>query len=149
MSGHANQMDAVAYWRQFITAFYFEAVGDEISGTIVSLEEEGPTKDPEPRIVLQTKDGDRVRIIASQERLKGLLKGEGPAVGDWVGIRYTGDAEKAVGGRTPAKLFTVVVRRKGSSADGPRKTQPPAGTGEPAVRGSAEGATENGQGAGS
>lgn len=131
-------MDAAAYWRQFVTAFYFDTPGDELAGVIVSLEEEGPTRDPEPRLVIQTKEGDRHRVIASQERLKGLLKAEQPAVGDWVGIRYTGDADKAVGGRTPAKLFTVVVRRKDSQA--------PVGTAE-TVRGSAAGA-DNGPGPG-
>lgn len=141
MTRHANQMDAKAYWRQFATVFRFEARGDAITGTIVSLEEEGPAKDPEPRLVIQTEQGDRYSLLATQERLKASLKAECPAVGDWVGIRYLGeDTDNKMAGRNPAKLFKVEVRRKGS--------QLPGGTGPSGTSGGASGESENAPGAG-
>lgn len=111
---HAEQMDAAGYWRQFRTAFYFDKPGDQIAGTLMEHEFEGPSKDPIPRLVIQTKDGKHRTIIASQERLKAALQDACPARGDGLRITYTGDAEKAAPGMTPSKLFTVEVRRKGS-----------------------------------
>lgn len=130
-----REMDAKGYWRQFRTAFYFDRPGDQIAGVVLALEEEGPAKDPIPRLVLQA-DGKIRVVLASQERLKVALQDAEPVVGDQLTIVYTGDADKAAQGMTRAKLFTVEVRRPGS--------QP--GTGTESTRGSA---SENGPRAGS
>lgn len=126
--------EAKGYWRQFRTGFYFDSPGDIVVGQVVALEEEGPAKDPLPRLIIQTDDGYLRVVIASQERLKAGLVEACPAVGDQIRLAYTGDAPKAAPGMTPSKLFTVEVRRRGS--------QPPGGTGH---RGSA---SENDPGAG-
>ena len=119
---HAEVMDAAGFWRQFVTAFYFDKPDDTIAGTLVEYAAEGPPKDPTPRLVIQTKEGDRYTVTATQERLKAALKAECPAKGDGIKITYTGEAEKAAPGMSKAKLFTVVVRRRGTPDPGPSKT---------------------------
>lgn len=113
--------EAKGYWRQFRTGFYFDNPKDQIAGVVLGLEEEGPAKDPLPRLIIQTKDGYLRVVVASQERLKSLLVDACPAVGDRIQITYTGDQPKSAPGMTPAKLFTVEVRRQG--------TDPGSGTG--------------------
>lgn len=118
MSRHAQAMDAAGFWRQFVTAYYFDAPGDTIAGTLVDYSADGPPKDPTPRLILQTKEGDRYTVTATQERLKAALKAECPAIGDRIKITYTGEADKAAPGMSKAKLFVVEVRRPGSQPPG-------------------------------
>lgn len=126
MSRHAALMDAAGFWRQFVTAFYFDKPGDEVAGALLWYGPAAPKPDDPPQIRLQTKDGRVVEVTASQERLKAELVRLEPAVGDRLRIRYDGEAERAAPGMSRSKLFTVEVRRKGS--------QPEAGAGP--VRGS-------------
>lgn len=137
MTDNRAPVDAFAYWNQFRTAFYFDKPGDELVGTLIEHEVEGPLKDPIPRLALQTKEGKVRVVLVTQERLKAALQEACPARGDLLRILYTGDAPKAAPGMTPSKMFTVAVRRPGS--------QP--GAGPEAVRGSAT--SENAPRAGS
>ena len=128
-ASHADLMDAVAFWRQFPVMFYFEAEGDEIAGGLVSYTEDGPKRDPVPKIRIQTKDGRQYDVIAHQERLKALLVKEAPAVGDRIRIKYTGEADRAAPGMNKAKLFEVeVIRRAGPQSQG--RTDSLGGSGE-------------------
>jgi len=112
---HADDMDAKGFWNQFVTAFYFENVGDTIEGNVLDYEAEGPARDPVPRLFLLTKAGAKRYVTVTQERLKAALQDKCPGRGDWVSIKYSGDAERAAPGLTKAKLFDVTVRRKASS----------------------------------
>lgn len=123
MDRRTAEADAKGYWRQFRTAHYFDKPGDQITGTIIALEEEGPAKDPLPRIILQTEAGHLRVVIASQERLKAGLAEACPAVGDQVRLTYTGDAPRAAPGMTPSKLFTVEVKRPSSPGAGTESTR--------------------------
>lgn len=125
MSRHAQAMDAVAYWRQFVTNFYFDTAGDKVSGTVLELIT-GRHGDP-PAIKLQTAGGRVFIVTGRQARLAFELVKAAPAVGDDVTIRFDGEASKAAPGMNKAKEFTVTVVRKGS--------QPGAGT-ETGARGS-------------
>jgi hypothetical protein len=107
-------MDAAGFWRQFVTAFYFDAPGDSIAGTLIEYDADGPPKDPTPRLTIQTREGDRYTVTATQERLKAALKAHCPAIGDAVRITYTGEADRAMPGMSKAKLFAVEVRRQGT-----------------------------------
>lgn len=129
---HADDMDAAAFWRGVDTTFYFESPGDSVAGTLVAYADR-----PILCLTIQTKEGDRYTVPASQERLKAALKAQRPAKGDRVRITFDGLAERAAPGMSKAKLFTVEVRRRGS--------QPPAGTGS-GQSGDSEG-PENGPGA--
>lgn len=126
-SRHAELMDAIAFWRQFVVAFYFETPGDELAGALIKYRADGNRDDAVPCLRIQRKDGRVFEVTAHQERLKALLAEAAPAVGDRIKIVYTGEAAKAAPGMNKAKLFTVEVRRPGSP--------PEAGT--EAVRGSA------------
>jgi hypothetical protein len=137
-SRHAEAMDADAFWRQFVVAFYFETPGDELVGTLVKYRAEGPRDEAVPCFRVQRPDGRVVEVTAHQERLKVELVKAAPAIGDRVKIVYTGEAAKAAPGMNKAKLFTVEVRRQGS--------QPP---GRPGSEASGEVGPENGPGAGS
>lgn len=138
MTRHSDQMDAKAFWNQFVTGFYFEKVGDSIAGTVIDYESEGPPKDPVARLYLLTKEGAKRYVTVTQERLKAALQEACPGRGDQLRVVYVGDADRAAPGMTKAKLFTVEVRRPGS--------QTPPGPGA-AVRGSAA-PLENGAGSG-
>lgn len=108
---HAEAMDAKGYWRQFVAGYYFDSPGDSIAGTLIEYGEDGPRNDPVPRLIIQTKEGDRFRVIVTQERLLSALKAACPAKGDSLRITYTGEADKAAPGMSKAKLFEVEVRR--------------------------------------
>lgn len=126
-SRHADVMDAVAYWRQFVVAFYFDTAGDELVGTVRRLLEERTRDEYVPKIEVLTKDGRVYTVTAHQARLRAELVREAPAVGDAIKITYDGEADRAAPGMNKAKEFTVAVKRQGS--------QP--GAGPEAVRGSA------------
>lgn len=122
MTRHVDAMDAVGYWREVVTTFYFDKPGDQIAGTILELVSTRGKPDP-PTIKIQTKDGDVWIIPAHQARLRYELKRARPAVGDRIRITYNGEATKAPAGLSPTKDFAVEVRRPAS--------QPPAGTEKP------------------
>ena len=128
MTAHADLMAAAEFWRQFPVMFYFDNEGDEIAGALISYTDEGPTKDPVPRIRIQTKDGRQYDVIAHQERLKAALVRLAPARGDRIRIKYTGEADRAAPGMSKAKLFDVEVRRPGSQSQG--RTDSLGGSGE-------------------
>lgn len=112
MSYHTDVMEAKGYWKQVIAPFYFEKPGDKIGGLILDLLFDGPPTDPTPVMIIQTREGDRYRVTASQERLKALLKAECPAKGDRILITHTDVADTAPKGKSKSKLFTVEVRRQ-------------------------------------
>lgn len=113
MSRHADEMDAVAFWRGVDTTFYFDTPGATVAGLLVDY-----TDRPILCLTIQTKDGDRYTVPATQERLKAALKAQRPAKGDRIRITFDGLAEKAAPGMNKAKLFTVEVRRQGSQPPG-------------------------------
>jgi hypothetical protein len=117
-------MDAAGFWRQFVTAFYFENPGDEIKGTLVKYRADGRGDDAVPCVTIQTATGRRHEVTAHQERLKALLQAAEPAVGDRIRIVYDGEAAKAAPGFNRAKLFTVEVRRAGSQPPGRPGSEP-------------------------
>lgn len=122
MTSHADAMDAVAFWRGVDTTFYFDQPGATVAGVLVDY-----TDRPILCLTIQTKEGDRYTVPATQERLKAALKAQRPAKGDRIKITFDGLAEKAAPGMNKAKLFTVEVRRQASQSG--------AGA-EPGIRGS-------------
>lgn len=115
MTRHVDAMDAVAYWRQFVTNFYFDKPGDEITGRVLELI--NVRKDDPPAIKLQTREGRLFIVTGRQARLCSELVKAAPAVGDVVTVRYDGEAAKAAPGMNKAKEFTVTVRRQGSQPE--------------------------------
>lgn len=111
-SHHNDLMEAKGFWNQFVTAFYFERPKDTIAGHLIAHETEGPPKDPIPKLYLQTEQGARRYVMATQERLKAALQAACPARGDWLRITYVGDGERAAPGMTKAKLFEVELKRR-------------------------------------
>jgi hypothetical protein len=112
VSRHADLMDASGYWREVVTNFYFDKPGDEVEGTVLELLPKG--RSGPPGLKLQTKEGDVWIVTAHQARLQFELKKAQPAKGDLVRITFTGQADKAAPGMSPAKEFTVKVRRQDS-----------------------------------
>jgi hypothetical protein len=107
--------------------FKFVSPGDTIEGELLNLTSTdfGGTADPVPVLTIRTSDGPR-EVTASQTVLVSRLVESGPEVGDQIRIRYDGDSDKARPGRSPAKLFTVTVKRKdGPSADNPADVPEP------------------------
>lgn len=112
--------------------YKFVSPGDHIEGEIVGLSatDFGGSADLTPVLTIRTDQGDR-DVTASQTVLCNKLAEESPEVGDWIRITYDGEADKARPGRSPAKLFTVTVKRKdgkepapGIPADGPTDEPP-------------------------
>jgi hypothetical protein len=100
----------------------FKEVGDSVVGTITAVRK---GKDFNggvcPELVLTTDDGEECIVTAGQKMLQSALATERPAVGDRIGIRYSGVGD-AKPGKAPAKLFTVEVGR----ANAPAATPAPA-----------------------
>lgn len=117
-SRHAQLMDAAGYWREVVTNFYFDSPGDSVGGHILELIPKGRSGPPGLR--LQSKEGDVWVVLAHQARLQFELKKAQPAVGDRILITYTGQASKAAPGMSPAKEFTVEIRRQGAQAEAPK-----------------------------
>lgn len=124
MSRHAEEMDAVAYWRAYEVKIAWEKPG-EVIGTVEALREtRAKVSDPwTPRLVIRQDDGQQVIVEAYQQRLLAELVLAKPAVGDRIRIRYLGEDKSAAPGMSPVKRFAVSVRRADS--------QPPDGTEKP------------------
>jgi len=93
--------------------FKFNAPGDQIEGEVIGLSATtfGGTADPTPVLTIRTAGGDK-DVTASQRVLISRLAEAAPEVGDYVVIRYDGEADNARPGKSPAKLFTVTVKRR-------------------------------------
>jgi hypothetical protein len=91
--------------------FRFEAPGDAISGFLqevrIATMADGTRM---PALTIKTPDGTDWSLLASQIGLQRALAQHRPATGDQIAIVYTGDAE-AKPGKSPAKLFDVVIKR--------------------------------------
>ena len=91
--------------------FRFEAPGDSISGLLqevrIATMADGTRM---PALTIRTPDGTDWSLLASQIGLQRALAQHRPATGDQIALVYTGDAE-ARPGKSPAKLFDVVVKR--------------------------------------
>jgi hypothetical protein len=104
-------------WNKFRDGerFKFIKPGDKIEGEIVSITTTtfGGTADPTPVLTLKKADGKITEVTASQTVLCSRLAEEGPDVGDFISMTFTGVADNAKPGRSPAKLFDVIVKREG------------------------------------
>lgn len=113
----------MGFWDNFGSGdrFKFTTVGDTIEGEVLGLSatDFGGTADMTPVLTIRTEQGDK-EITASQKVLITRLAESGPEVGDWVRIRFDGEAESARPGRSPAKLFTVTVKRREKAPEGPK-----------------------------
>ena len=93
----------------------FEAVGDSVSGTLLSVGahkwEDGSVS---PKLLIDTGDGEKT-VTAGQIRLKAALAEQRPEAGDKIKITLT-QIEKRQGGKT-LKHFDVQVQR-GSGSNG-------------------------------
>ncbi len=123
MTGHADAIDAVAYWRAYEVKMAWEKPGQEILGTIEALREtRAKPSDPwTPRLAVRLADGVLVIVDAYQQRLLAELVLAAPAVGDRIWIKYLGEDTRAAPGMSPVKRFKVKVQ----AAD----SQPPDGAG--------------------
>lgn len=114
-------------WNKFRDGERFKFInpGDKIEGEIVSITTTtfGGTADPTPVITLRKDDGKITEVTASQTVLCSRLAEEGPDIGDFLSMTFTGVADNAKPGRSPAKLFDVLVKR---AADAGTSQPPPA-----------------------
>lgn len=112
----------MGFWDSFGSGdrFKFTTVGDTIEGEVLGLSatDFGGTADMTPVLTIRTEQGDK-DVTASQKVLITRLAEACPEVGDWVRIRFDGEAESARPGRSPAKLFTVTVKRRETPTEGP------------------------------
>lgn len=104
----------MGFWDSFGRGDRYKFVnpGDTIEGEVVGLSatDFGGTAELTPVLTIRTADGDK-DITASQAVLVARLAEQSPEIGDHITIRYDGEADKARPGRSPAKLFTVTVKR--------------------------------------
>ena len=95
--------------------------GEGIAGVVVKVGETrsdfaNDGEDPMvPTVTIQTKSGDKFRVIGYGAVLKRELKDADPRVGDMIGVKYFGEKpiKKGRFAGKPYKHFGVVVRRKG------------------------------------
>jgi len=122
----------MGFWDSFGQSDRFKFVnpGDTIEGEVLKLSatDFGGTADLTPVLTIRTDQGDK-EVTASQTVLCSRLAEQSPEPGDHIMIRYDGEADKARPGRSPAKLFTVTVKRK--AADSPPVPQTWAADEEP------------------
>lgn len=106
-----EQVDAYHYWRNYPVTVYWDKPMT-VSGVLVELidHKTGPNEFT-PKLKLRGKDGQVFVVLAAQPRLVNELVRTAPAVGDMVKITYVGEAPRAAPGLSPAKEFTVAVRR--------------------------------------
>jgi hypothetical protein len=116
----------VGFWDSFGSGDRFKFInpGDTIEGEVIGLSatDFGGTADPTPVLTIRTDQGDK-DVTASQTVLVSRLAEQAPEVGDHIMIRYDGEAANARPGRSPAKLFTVTVKR-GSQPAAPSPDNP-------------------------
>jgi hypothetical protein len=69
-----------------------------------------------PTVTIQTRDGDKFRVIGYGAVLKRELKDADPRVGDRIAVKYFGEKpiKKGRFAGKPYKHFGVVVRRAGA-----------------------------------
>lgn len=69
-----------------------------------------------PTVTIQTKSGDKFRVIGYGAVLKRELQDADPHVGDMIGVKYFGEKpiKKGRFAGKPYKHFGVVIRRKGA-----------------------------------
>lgn len=113
----------MGYWDKFAQGdrFKFVTPGDKIEGVLTKLSttDFGGTGDPTPVLVIRTSGGDR-EVTASQTVLISRLAEQQPVVDDWISITYDGEDPKGGRpGRSPAKLFTVIVKKAEGEAPPP------------------------------
>ena len=112
----------MGFWDSFGRGDRFKFVnpGDMIEGEVTGLSatDFGGTAELTPVLTIRTDQGDR-DVTASQAVLCARLAEQAPEVGDWISIRYDGEASSARPGRSPAKLFTITVKRRKASPDRP------------------------------
>lgn len=99
--------------------FKFEKHGDTITGRLVECGEtdyNGKADQMYPVCVFDTGEEKLRSVVATQVLLRKELDEEDPDIGDTVTITYTGDSKDVKPGRSPAKVFTVKVKRSNGSA---------------------------------
>lgn len=116
----------MGFWDSFNTGdrFKFVSPGDTIEGEVLQLSatDFGGSADLAPVLIIRTDQGDK-ELTASQRVLTMRLAEQAPEVGDWLSVRYDGEADNARPGRSPAKLFTVTVKRREKATQGPEMAQ--------------------------
>jgi hypothetical protein len=118
----------VGFWDSFGRGDRFKFInpGDTIEGEVIGLSatDFGGSGELTPVVTVRTANGDK-DVTASQAVLVSRLAEAAPEQGDTIMIRYDGEADSARPGRSPAKLFTVTVKRKTTvSADNPKDVPP-------------------------
>jgi len=104
--------------------FRFETPNDAISGILQEVRiATMPDGTRMPALTIKTPDGTDWSLLASQIGLQRALAQHRPATGDQIAIVYTGDAE-AKPGKSPAKLFDVVIKRGDEPAPAPVAAAP-------------------------
>jgi hypothetical protein len=96
--------------------------GEGIAGVVVKVGETrsdfaNDGEDPMvPTVTIQTRDGDKFRVIGYGAVLKRELKDADPRVGDKIAVKYFGEKpiKKGRFAGKPYKHFGVVVRRAGA-----------------------------------
>lgn len=98
------------YWKRWPAPLTFTNPGDKAEGEVIIPVD---TRTQTPELHVRQKDG-MVRVVrVTHARLHELLAEILPNAGDRIRIVYTGDG-KAAPGMSPAKQFTVQIRRAGS-----------------------------------
>lgn len=127
-------------WNKFKDGdrYKFVNVGDKIEGSLVQITttDFGGTADVTPVLHLKTENGAVVTVTASQTVLCSRLADAAPEVGDYLSITFTGeDVANARPGRSPAKLFDVIVKRgeSGPPSPGGAAAAPPPPPGDDAM----------------
>jgi hypothetical protein len=92
--------------------FRFEAPGDAISGILQEVRiATMPDGTRMPALTIRTADGTDWSLLASQIGLQRALAQHRPATGDQIAIVFTGESTDVKPGKSPAKLFDVVIKR--------------------------------------
>jgi hypothetical protein len=107
--------------------FTFTNPGDQITGTVTSVSiATMPDGTRLPALEIRDDNGAAWSVLAGPKALQGLLAAHQPTAGDRIGIVFTGYAENAKPGKSPAKLFDVAVRRDDTPPAAPAATPAPA-----------------------
>jgi hypothetical protein len=91
--------------------FKFTEAGMSVEGTVAGLSATDFGDGPVPVVAITTADAGTVEVTCSQRVLQMRLAELAPQMGDKIRITYDGeDHAGARPGRSPAKLFTVLVK---------------------------------------